>query len=67
MSLSVVNLLCIESIASALDPSYNLLDESEMLLCKPCRPRPEALSSTADAHSLLGKESMAMILALTVC
>uniref|UniRef100_A0A7S4KXT0 Protein kinase domain-containing protein n=1 Tax=Guillardia theta TaxID=55529 RepID=A0A7S4KXT0_GUITH len=47
---SVVNLLCIESIASALDPNYNLLDESEMLLY---------------AHSILGKESMAMILALT--
>jgi predicted unusual protein kinase regulating ubiquinone biosynthesis (AarF/ABC1/UbiB family) len=29
---SVVNLLCIESIAAALDPTYNLLDESEALL-----------------------------------
>lgn len=29
---SVVNLLCIEGVASALDPTYNLLDESEALL-----------------------------------
>ena len=29
---SVVNLLCIEGVAAALDPSYNLLDESETLL-----------------------------------
>ena len=29
---SLVNLLCIESIATRLDPGYNLLDESEALL-----------------------------------
>ena len=42
---SVVNLLCVESVAAALDPSFNLLDESETLL---------------KAHSILGRNALSI-------
>uniref|UniRef100_A0A7S1MX87 ABC1 atypical kinase-like domain-containing protein n=2 Tax=Hemiselmis andersenii TaxID=464988 RepID=A0A7S1MX87_HEMAN len=46
---SVVNLLCIEGVAAALDPSYNLLDESETLLF---------------AHTVLGRDWLAWCMAV---
>mmetsp|Transcript_27691 Transcript_27691/g.54073 ORF Transcript_27691/g.54073 Transcript_27691/m.54073 type:complete len:748 (-) Transcript_27691:510-2753(-) len=46
---SVVNLLCVEGVAAALDPSYNLLDESETLLY---------------AHTMLGRERLAWCMAV---
>lgn len=46
---SVVNLLCVESIAASLDPDFNLLDESEFLL---------------KAHSLLGREALSVAVTL---
>ena len=46
---AVVNLLCIESFASKLDPGYNLLDQSEALL---------------KAHELLGQRTLAAALPL---
>ena len=42
---SIVNLLCVESVAASLDPGFNLLDESEMLL---------------KAHSILGREALSV-------
>mmetsp|Transcript_24674 Transcript_24674/g.58714 ORF Transcript_24674/g.58714 Transcript_24674/m.58714 type:complete len:710 (-) Transcript_24674:29-2158(-) len=44
---SVVNLLCVESVAAALDPSFNLLDESEYLL---------------RFHTMLGRERLALLM-----
>lgn len=44
---AMVNLLCIESFASKLDPSYNLLDASEGLL---------------RAHEALGQRTLAWVL-----
>lgn len=46
---AVVNLLCIESFASKLDPQYNLLDGSEALL---------------RAHEVLGQRALASLLPL---
>lgn len=46
---AMVNLLCIESFASKLDPAYNLLDASETLL---------------KAHEALGQTTLAWVLPL---
>ena len=46
---AVINLLCIESFASKLDPEYNLLDESEPLL---------------RAHAALGQRALQAVLPL---